>query len=212
VQELVEEGLAAARASGDKYALGMTLALLGTRLEMVRGDREAAHVHAEEGIALLKETGNAGAIPWPSLASVWRPNIPVTIRGACAFCDLPAPLPRYSDKHRVSMIKSELAHLERSEGHYQQAEVIYRETIVEWQSLGFRAAVAHQLECFASMAKSPQEGRRAACLFGAAEALREMIEIQMTATERIEYEREVAELRAAWMEKNSLPPGARAVG
>jgi hypothetical protein len=100
------------------------------------------------------------------------------------------------DRHRVNMVQSEVAHMEREEGHYEKAEQMYRGTIVEWQRLGHRAAVAHQLECLAFIAKVHENEERAATLFGAAAALREQIEIPMTMIERIEYNREIADLRA----------------
>jgi hypothetical protein len=100
------------------------------------------------------------------------------------------------DRHRVNMVKSELAHIERYEGHYDKAEAMYRETLPEWQRIGHRAAIAHQLECLATIAKVREQGGRAARLFGAAEALRERINIPMTPSERQEYDREIANLRA----------------
>ena len=78
---------------------------------------------------------------------------------------------------------------------------MYRESIVEWKRIGHRAAIAHQLECFASIAKIEEQGQRAARLFGAAEALREKIDIPMTDMEHVEYEREISELKAGMDEK-----------
>ncbi len=101
------------------------------------------------------------------------------------------------------MVKSELAHCERAQGHLQLAEAMYRETILEWQRIGHRTAAASQLECFAVLAMAQEQDRRAACLFGAAEALRERIEIPMTAQEHEEYGREVANLRAG-MDENTF--------
>jgi hypothetical protein len=94
------------------------------------------------------------------------------------------------------MVWSEFAHMERRQGHYLQAKPIYRETIVEFGKLGHRAAIAHQLECLAIIAKAQEEPERAARLFGAAEALRESIRIPMTPFERDEYEGHVADLRS----------------
>jgi len=83
----------------------------------------------------------------------------------------------------------------------------------EWQKIGHRAAIAHQLECFAFIAKAQEEDERAARLFGAAEALRENINIPMMPTERPEYDREGSDLRAnmdeaafakAWAEGRAL--------
>jgi hypothetical protein len=100
------------------------------------------------------------------------------------------------DRHRSNMVRSELAHMERLEGHHEEATAMYRETILEWKRLGHRAAVANQLECFAFIAKAKEQPEHAAKLFGAAEALRELINIQMTELERAEYEREVNDLQA----------------
>jgi hypothetical protein len=77
----------------------------------------------------------------------------------------------------------------------------YHETIKEWQRMGHRSAVAHQLECLAFIAKSLEQTEKATRLLGAAEALRQKIEIDMTPPEREEYEREVADLKANMDEK-----------
>jgi tetratricopeptide (TPR) repeat protein len=96
----------------------------------------------------------------------------------------------------VVMIKSDLAHILRQEGNYPEAISSYRETIREWQRLGHRAAVAHQMECLAFIAKSQEQVEKATKLLGAAEALRQKIEMDMAPYEREEYEREVADLKA----------------
>jgi hypothetical protein len=70
------------------------------------------------------------------------------------------------DQHRVNMCQSELAHIERYQGHYGQALSMYRETIPVWQKLGHRAAIAHQLECLAMIARVTEQVQRAARLFG----------------------------------------------
>ena len=65
----------------------------------------------------------------------------------------------------------------------------------------FRSAVAHQLECFAFIAKAQEQGERAVKLLGSAEALREASNSARTPQERIEYDRELAGLRAGMDEK-----------
>ena len=99
------------------------------------------------------------------------------------------------DRHRLNMIRSELAHIDRSEGRFESAESAYRDTILQWKRLGHRAAVAHQLESFAFIAHARQDSGRAARLYGAAEALRERIGIAMTPIEQSEYDGEIARLR-----------------
>ena len=104
-------------------------------------------------------------------------------------------------RRNVVMIKSDLAHALRHEGNYQQAISTYQETIKEWQRMGHRAAVAHQLECFAIIYKSLEQAEKATKLLGSAEALRQRIEIDMNPLEREEYEREVNDLKVNMDEK-----------
>jgi hypothetical protein len=55
--------------------------------------------------------------------------------------------------------------------------------------------VANQLECFAFLAIADEQLLRAAGLFGAAEALRELCQSPMTDEERVEYDQAVTKLR-----------------
>ena len=96
----------------------------------------------------------------------------------------------------IIMIKSDLAHIYRQEGNYVEALPAYHETIKEWQRMGHRSAVAHQLECLAFIAKSLEQVEKATKLLAAAEALRQRIEIDMNPFEHQEYEKEVADLKA----------------
>jgi hypothetical protein len=101
---------------------------------------------------------------------------------------MPGDLQQIGDKHRVNMARSELAHLERRQGHTKQALPLYHETILAWQDLGHRAAVAHQLECIAFIVEAEGNAQRAARLLGAAEALREKTGSSMAQLEHAEYE------------------------
>jgi predicted ATPase len=93
------------------------------------------------------------------------------------------------------VMQSEIGHIERNTGNLHEAKAIYRETIKGWQEIGNRAAIAHQLECFAFLAISDEEPQRAIKLFSAAEALRERIQSQRVDHEQIEYEQSMAQLR-----------------
>lgn len=94
-----------------------------------------------------------------------------------------------------------------------QVEAEYRETIVEWQHLGERGAVANQLESFGYLALARSDPRRAAVLLGAAEQLREVAGAEMLAIERAEYESQLtlvrealdaAEFKRAWAEDQAI--------
>ncbi len=202
IDQLLNEGLEAARTSGNKLAMGIILSTYGQYIEVTAGDVETARRYSQEAEESLREYGDL----WSMTMKMLSGGIVAKLQGdylrarrqfsACApvFRDL-------GDLHRVNMVKSEIAHLDRYDGLYDQAESVYRETIREWQRLGHRAAIAHQLECFATLAKLREEGARAATLFGAAEALREKIMIPMTEQERVEYAREVGGLKAGMDEK-----------
>jgi hypothetical protein len=165
-------------------------------------DFTSASIYEQEGLALIGESGNV----WITIMTLFG-----TGRGAMFRKEFAVARDRFSkclpvfeemgDDHRANMIHSELAHMDRYEGKYEQAEAVYRKTILVWQKLGHRAAVAHQLECFAFLAKASEKAERAAHLFGAAEILREKIHIPMQPTEQVEYEQEVADLRKGMDEK-----------
>ncbi len=90
----------------------------------------------------------------------------------------------------------------RENGEFDEAYGIYREVIPGWKDLGHRAAIAHELECIAYIMIRREEPERAAGLFGAAEALREVIDTAMTSVEKTEYDKEVIVLRTGMDEKD----------
>ncbi len=100
-------------------------------------------------------------------------------------------------------VKSQLGHIARYTGDLAGAKSIYRETIVGWQDIGNRGAIAHELEFFAAIAITEEEPQRALRLFGAAEALRERSNSPMTDFERIEYDQMVAHVRSLLDETNA---------
>jgi ATP/maltotriose-dependent transcriptional regulator MalT len=103
--------------------------------------------------------------------------------------------------------ESELAHLAREKGELTRAKTIYTEVIGKWRSLNQDAAVANILECLAMIARDEGNSKRAACLLGAAEALRERVQVPIWPYERPPFDALVAalhleltpaELAAAW--------------
>ncbi len=105
------------------------------------------------------------------------------------------------DQLSVTGHQSAMGHVARQMGNYQEALALYRETLPDWQKMGHRGAVAHQLECFAFIAKAQEQGERAVKLMSAADALRQASNSARTPQEQIEYEKELAGLRAGMDEK-----------
>ena len=202
VQALLEEAVAAGRESGDKLARGLPLGLYGQALTVLGGDAALAHQYGEEGVALVQQSGDRWASTMALLGMAMTATFLEDYAEARArFSTLGPRFAELGDRHRMNMVKSELAHLDRYEGQLEKAEAAYRDTILEWKRLGHRAAVAHQLECFASLAQAREDGGRAARLYGAAEALRQKIVIPMTPKEKTEYDTQIANLRAGMDEK-----------
>ena len=209
-----EEGLTLAREVGDKVILGGALNNMAAVLTMTQRDLKLAYSYHEEGIHLLRESQSH----WLLAMTEFGFGLFTAAQGnyAQATAQFEACIPLFTelqDRHRIAMIHSELAHLKRRQGYFAEAKPLYQETLQRWQKLGHRAAIAHQLECFAFIAKAQEEVERAGHLFGAAEILRESINIPMTPAERLEYDREVHDLRAnmdevafrkAWAEGRTL--------
>ena len=120
---------------------------------------------------------------------------------------------RLRHKGFENVMLSELGHIARLTGDIPQAKQIYQQTILRFQDAGNRAAIAHQLECFAFIALGDGEPLRSAKLLGAADALRERVESQMTGHERLEYDQQLTHLHsllhdstlnALWSEGRSI--------
>ena len=116
-------------------------------------------------------------------------------------------------KHFVAATESELAHLARERGELAEAEAAYARLIRIWKDLGQLPAVAHQLECFAFIARAEKEPERAVQLLGAAQALRDSIQSTRRDDEQAEHERVLAALQeqmgadafgAAWAQGRAM--------
>jgi predicted ATPase/class 3 adenylate cyclase len=193
--EQIEAAVALCRAAGERFGLGLALGMMSQAEMMINHNLKLAEEYEQQAMELTTEMAGT----WTGLMLYFG-----TGRGAMYRGDYAIARERFTyclpyfiemrDQHRTNMVYSEFAHIDRYEGKLQQAHEAYRKTIVVWLKLGHRAAVAHQLECFAYLAKAQEEPERALLLFGAAEALREKINIHMQPHERQEYERNVAHL------------------
>jgi tetratricopeptide (TPR) repeat protein len=193
----IAEALKLAEELGDKYILGSVISAASNVESYVNRDFAKSDAFREQAMELLKEHGS-------------RWSYGITVYGFGNLLILQRQFQKAREKFKIAMqtmqeigstrnvimIRSDLAHILRQEGKYPEALSSYRETILEWQRMGHRSAVAHQLECMAFIAKALEQTERAVRLLGAAEALRQKIEIDMTPPERDEYEKEVADLKA----------------
>ncbi len=211
---VLEASLAAARESGDPTVGGMSMGMLGQILSLKDPQSTQAQQYIAEGSDLMTRTGDR----WMAAMALLGMAMNAAARrkfdeARSRFASIRPLFQELGDRHRLNMVSSEIAHIDRHEGNLDAAEAAYRETIVAWKRLGHRAAIAHQLESFAFIAQRREDGGRAARLYGAAEALRDAIGIPMTEAEKAEYQAEVARLRlgmdegafaSAWAEGRGL--------
>jgi hypothetical protein len=202
VDSIMDEVIGIVDASNDPYAIGMAYGMFGTRMMMAGKYDDKSRGMVAKGLAALKNNENRFGHTMVLFGMAMGARFNGRFDEARAqFAPLIPVFHDMGDHHRTNMVRSEIAHMERLEGRHDKATTMYRETILEWKRLGHRAAVANQLECFAFIAKAHEQPGRAARLLGAAEALRELIDIDMSQMERVEYEREVSDLKANMNEK-----------
>lgn len=106
------------------------------------------------------------------------------------------------DQLSVTGHQTAMAHSARHRGNNQEALVMYRETLPDWQKMGHRGALAHQLECLGFIALAQEQGEKAVRLISAAEALRKASNSPRTPKEQIEYDRESSARRAGMDNKS----------
>jgi predicted ATPase/class 3 adenylate cyclase len=202
VEARSQEALQNARASDDAFALGLSLGVISEYLMITGKDPEMARAYASQSIKVLKENGQQWAyaiiLLGIGMVAKYRGDYNFTRE---SFANILPLFREMGDIQRVTMIQSELGHMDRYEGKLDQAEQIYRGTILEFQKIGHRAAVANQLESLAFISHAHGNCECAVQLLGAAEALRENINIAMSQYERSEYDNQVSELRSSMDEK-----------
>ena len=117
-------------------------------------------------------------------------------------------------KAMTMVMTAEIAHTHRAMGNFTEAKKTYQNTIKVFQDYGNRPAVAHQLECFAMIAVVEEEPQRAAKLFAAADAIRELTGHKRTDEEEVEEAQFMSRLRSmlAEAEFNALWAEGRSMG
>ena len=192
-ETLLHESIALARSENDAVVAAWALSNLARVTASVRGDFEAARHDAEESIRISREAGlhwqAAVAVQMLGTIAVYRHDY---VEARARFEEVIPLLQELGARFNVTLAKSDLAHLERNHGNLRRALELYRETIVAFEAVGQRGAVAHQLECFAFIASAQEKFERAARLLAAAEILREKAGIPMTPHERPEYDKQVS--------------------
>jgi predicted ATPase/DNA-binding SARP family transcriptional activator len=104
---------------------------------------------------------------------------------------------QWGDASRLFHALGGMGHLERDDDNYSRARVLYQESLVLRRKAEDQTATAQSLEDLAVLAGREQQLERAIRLLGAAEAFCETFGAQQPVADAPEYDRSVAEGRAA---------------
>ena len=180
----------------------------------IKGDQDQKQKYEEEYKALTQK----GGMPFDPAEAEMNLSEQAHARGDIAGAlqhveNALGILAERGDKYRLTGFTSEVAHFLRQHGEYKEALMYYHRSIRLWQDFGHRAAVAHQLECFAFISVEQGGVPRAIKLFGAAETLREASNSVRTPAEQKEFEQiksklqsqvEEGEFNKIWNEGSSI--------
>jgi predicted ATPase/class 3 adenylate cyclase len=171
--EAGEEARKIARGLGDGVSLSSALGALGLAT-MLGGDIEKAQEYIKEAKALIEELDGSLVGTRILVGEGYLHALMGDLEGAEAiYREAEQRFRELVDPTQTIITRSELAHILRGQGKWEQALPLYRETIQYFQDMGHESAVAHQLECFAYIAIVQEEPEKAARLLGAAQAIRE---------------------------------------
>jgi hypothetical protein len=192
-----EEVLALARTEGDRS--GTAGAILGlAEVTQDMGDVDAAWTYGGEAQQRMAELGNRVGL---------ARSLEVLSTVAPARGELEAA--RALLEERLALCRElgasdflihalgAMGHLERDEGDCARARSLYGESLVLRREVGDRFALAQSLEDLAVLAGREQQAERAIRLLGAGEAFCERLGARPPVAVASEYERTVAEGRAA---------------
>ena len=117
------------------------------------------------------------------------------------------------DQRGIAISLINLGFVAHYQGDYRQAATFFAESLALFQKHGGRRGIVDCIAALAGVAGAEGQPERAAQLFGAVEALREVIRTYVTYSDQIEYDRNVAAVRAqldeatftrAWAEGRAL--------
>jgi predicted ATPase/class 3 adenylate cyclase len=207
---LYEEGLRLFREVGDQKRVAWLLVNLG-RCLLEEGELNQARSYMEESLRLHRESGHTQGIAFSLNGMAHLERVERNFESARAASEEALRLfGEIGDKLGVAGCYEVLAEVASDRGDAAQAVRLHRSTLEIFRDVGSRGGMAGQLRALASLESN---ARRAARLYGAAEALREATGAPLDTSEqerldhRLELLREElgeAAFGAAWAEGNAM--------
>jgi predicted ATPase/DNA-binding CsgD family transcriptional regulator len=212
-RELAEEGVRLFREVGEAWGTALALNHLG-RATLELGDPVAARPLLEESAALFR-AGNMQrlALPLNTLGRVALRQGDDT--GARAYCEEALAVARATgDELFIAEALAELGTVALHVGDSGQATALYQQSLALIWTRGYRECIAEDLAGLATASSLLGQPERAARLFGAVEAVREVSGIRLSPLPRADYDRAVEGIRAhldeatfaqAWEKGRAMP-------
>ena len=214
---LLEEGLAAARESGDDQSISYVLNSRALASAHGQGDLEQANALWEEALALARKLGATQLVQAVLANIAYAESVLGNHERAEALAGEALTLSReVKDTLSEAYILLTLGIAKMEGGDHERARALLAESLVLHQELGVNRNIAEGLEGMAEVAGGREEDRRAARLWGAADALRETTDSPWLASERRLHEPYLAAVRSrmdeadwteAWEEGRAMSLG-----
>ena len=195
-QVLAEESLAIFRAQGTPQQIGESLTRFGWTLFVAQGDSARATSLVEQGLALVREVGHMSSTGWALfLLGVMRHH-----QGQLAEAHTLLEESLVSGKGQweprdLFQRQTRLARLLAQQGELAGAHALYQKNLAFLPTSGYKYLIADYLEGRGTLEAELGVPGAAAQLWGAAEALREVIGAPMYPADRDEYAQAVAAAR-----------------
>ena len=179
--------------------IGIALALHNlSRTVAQQSDYERSAALAEESLKLYQELRDTRGVGWAlhSLGVVAHRRGEHE-RAAKLLEECRMIYQKLETRRDLARLLHDLGELARDQGDYEQAASLYQESLRLHHEMGNRPGMTACLRGLASMATLQKQFERAGRLFGAAEALREVIHTPLPAAGGVGYDRHVASVRDA---------------
>lgn len=197
----MEESVAIWRTLRDTHGLAYSLTFLSQPVQ-VQGDHLLARTLAEEGLAIFRKRNDAYelGIALTNLGNVMRAEDDTLARPL--YEESRQLFRTIGDDWALAMPLRHLGDVAFRQGDYDRAIVLYKESLTLCRKVEEKWFTSRALENLAGVVGMKGDYRRAARLFGAAEALREVIGAPVMVYYRPHYERTLAVVRAGWDEES----------
>ena len=194
---LLEESLALSQAAGDQRGVASARNMAGL-VAYYQGDLDRAGASWQESLDLFREQADRSGVA-VALGGLGRAaHAQGDYQQAETF--LQESLDRHrelDDKQNVAMTLHSLGRALTFQENYSEAEALLQESLSLHQDIGSRRGMAETLEGLAAVATAQGRMEPAARLLGKAAALRDAIGVPVPPIERVDYERNVATVRAS---------------